>query len=92
MTDQPEQLGFDIFQAPQRPSEWPDPEEVRATMLGTLAIAKRALDACPWDERTFRYHKQVFPQMAYWLPDDEAKQLCFEFAQEVARIEQLMAA
>jgi hypothetical protein len=30
--------------------------------------------------------------MSRWLPDDEAAQLCFEFAQEIERIEQLMAA
>jgi hypothetical protein len=30
--------------------------------------------------------------MAIWLPDDERDQLRFEFAQEVERIELLMAA
>ena len=55
-------------------------------------IARRALDACPWDERTFRYHKVVFPQLATWLPEDERDQLRFEFAAEVERIELLMAA
>ncbi len=28
----------------------------------------------------------VFPQMANWLPDDEAGQLCFEFAREIERL------
>lgn len=92
MNDQPKQLGFDIFAAPERPSEWPDPAEVRAELLATLDTARRALDACPWDARTFKYHKVVFPQMANWLPEDERDQLRFEFAQEVARIELLMAA
>lgn len=92
MNDQPQQLGFDIFAEPDRPSEWPDPAEVRVQLLATLDQARRAVDQCPWDERTFKYHKVVFPQMATWLPDDERDQLRFEFAQEVARIELLIAA
>jgi len=92
VNDQPKQLGFDIFAQPERPSEWPDPAEVRAEMLAILALARQALDTCPWDERTFRFHKQVFPQMANWLPEEEAAQLRTEFAREVARIEQLLAA
>jgi hypothetical protein len=89
---EPEQLGLDMFDEPDPKSEWPDPEEIRVKLLATLHIAQRALDACPWDERTFKYHKTVFPQMANWLPDDEANQLRFEFAREVERIELLMAA
>ena len=92
MSDQPEQLGFDIFAEPERPSEWPDPEEVRQELLGVLAEAKAAREFCPWDDRTFKYHKVVFPQMANWLPEAERDQLRFEFAQEVARIELLLAA
>jgi hypothetical protein len=30
--------------------------------------------------------------MANWLPEDEARQLCFEFAKELERIEALLAA
>ena len=89
---QPEQLGFDIFAEPELKSEWPDPAEIRVKLNATLAIAKRAQDACPWDERTFKYHKVVFPQMADWLPAEERDQLRFEFAQEVERIELLMTA
>lgn len=92
MNDQPQQLGFDIFAEPERPSEWPDPDQVRVQLLATLDQARRAVDQCPWDERTFKYHKVVFPQMATWLPDDERDQLRFEFAQEIARIELLIAA
>jgi hypothetical protein len=28
----------------------------------------------------------VFPNMAKWLPGEEAEQLCFEFAQEMKRL------
>ncbi|MBP6554266.1 MAG: hypothetical protein KA233_01145 [Novosphingobium sp.] len=88
----PSQLGFDLGDTPKPKSFEPDREEVREELLGILAEAKAAIGDCPWDERTFNYHKVVFPQMANWLPEDERDQLRFEFAQEVARIELLMAA
>ena len=76
----------------QRREETVDPEEVRAELIEILAIARAARDAAPWDRRTHRYHLVVFPQMANWLPDDEAEQLRFEFAKEMERIELLLAA
>ena len=53
---------------------------------------REARDEAPWDRRTHRYHQIVFPQMASWLPDDEADQLCLEFSKEMERIEALLAA
>lgn len=87
MTHQP-----DLF--PQGPRlETVDPDDVRAELIDLLAIARAARDAAPWDRRTQRYHRVVFPQMARWLPDeDEAGQLCFQFSQELDRIEELLAA
>ena len=69
-----------------------DPDEVRQELRALLELAKAARDEAPWDRRTHRYHEVVFPQMANWLPDDEANQLCFEFAKELERIEHLLAA
>jgi hypothetical protein len=69
-----------------------DPEEVRQELRALLEIAKAATDAAPWDRRTHKYHQVVFPEMANWLPEDEAAQLCFEFAVELKRIEALLAA
>ncbi len=86
MSDQP-----DLF--PEKPrTEVVDPDDVRVELLEILAIAKAARDEAPWDRRTHRYHQVVFPQMANWLPDDEADQLRFEFAKELERIEALLAA
>ena len=46
-----------------------------------------------WDADTLNYRRIQFPHLASWLPDeDERAQLCFEFAQEVERIQLLMAA
>jgi len=82
---------FDMF-PPARTVETVDPDEVRAELIDILAMARAARDAAPWDRRTQRYHRVVFPQMARWLPDEEAAQLCFEFAVELDRIEALLAA
>lgn len=88
----PNQLGFDLGDKAPPQSYAPDPEEIRHELTAILAAAKDVTAELPWDERTFRYNKVVFPQMARWLPDDEAAQLCFEFAREIERIEHLLAA
>ncbi len=87
----PSQLGLDLEDTRPDPTNV-DPEEVRQELKALLAIAKAARDAAPWDRRTHRYHQVVFPQMTNWLPDDEAEQLRFDFAKELERIEQLLAA
>jgi ferredoxin len=91
-TSEPDFFSVGLEDTAKIKSYEPDREEVRQELLGVLAQAKAAIDECPWDERTFKYHKVVFPQMANWLPADERDQLRFEFAQEVERIELLMAA
>lgn len=88
----PKQLGFDLGGSEPSRCYEPDRDEVRAELTEILQTARAATDDAPWDRRTFLYHKVVFPQMAQWLPDDERDQLCFEFAQEMQRIELLMAA
>jgi hypothetical protein len=81
----------DLF--PETPrDESVNPEEVRAELLEIMRIAREARDQAPWDRRTHRYHQVIFPQMASWLPEDEADQLCFEFSRELERIEALLAA
>lgn len=85
------QLGLGLEDTRPDPTKI-DPDEVRRELVTLLEIARLAHDAAPWDRRTQRYHQVVFPQMARWLPDDEAAQLCFQFAQELERIEALLAA
>ena len=96
MPDQPnlfgaKQLGLGLEDTRPDPTRI-DPEEVRQELKAILALAKSARETAPWDRRTQRYHQVVFPQMARWLPKDEAAQLCFEFARELERIEALLAA
>jgi hypothetical protein len=63
----------------------PDPEKVRRRLNGLLEKARSA-EKMPWSERDARMWQMVFPNMANWLPDDEAEQLRFEFAREMERL------
>ena len=87
----PRQMGLGLEDTRPDPTHV-DPESVRQELNAILAAARAAKDAPPWDLRTHKYHQVVFPQMARWLPDDEAAQLCFEFSIEAERIALLMAA
>jgi hypothetical protein len=87
-----DQLGFDLGETPSGGSFQPNLDEIREDLRTILAAARSVSAESPWDERTYRYNKVVFPQMSRWLPDEEAAQLCFEFSQEIERIEALLAA
>lgn len=76
--------GEDRLQAPRR-SAVPDPEMVRLRLQALLEKARSA-EKMPWSERDARMWQTVFPNMAKWLPDREADQLRFEFAQEMERL------
>ncbi len=88
----PNQFGLDLGEGAPSADIQIDPEEVRAELREILAEARSANGQCPWDRRTFQYHKTVFPQMSNWLPDEEAAQLRLEFQTEIERIEALLAA
>lgn len=76
--------GEDRLQAP-RQSTLPDPEKIRQRLISLLEKARSA-EKMPWSERDARMWQTVFPNMANWLPEEEADQLRFEFAQEIARL------
>lgn len=59
--------------------------EARRRLERVLAEAKAA-DELPWTKRELEKWQILFPQMAGWLPEDEASQLCFAFAAEVERL------
>ncbi len=67
------------------PAYRPDPEDVRARLHKILAEA-RAAAKLPWDQDKLLVYRTIFPQMAGWLPEDEAAQLRFEFDTEMARL------
>lgn len=70
---------------PEQSSMLPDPEKVRQKLHALLATARNA-ETMPWPEKKARVWQIVFPNMANWLPDDEARQLRFEFAKEIERL------
>lgn len=70
---------------PKAQSYTPDPEDIRQRLHGLLDTARTA-SRMPWSDRDTRMWQVVFPQMANWLPEDEANQLRFEFAQELERL------
>jgi hypothetical protein len=76
--------GQDRLQAPRQDTR-PDPETIRLRLQSLLETARSA-EKMPWSERDARMWQTVFPNMAKWLPEEEADQLRFEFAQELERL------
>ncbi len=76
--------GEDRLAAPRR-STTPDPQVVRLRLHAVIDKA-RAAERMPWSERDARMWQTVFPNMAKWLPDEEAAQLCLEFETELKRL------
>ena len=74
---------LDMFGAPPPENYDPDPADVRRELLAVLAEARAAET---WDDRRFGLYKVIFPQMANWLPAEEAQQLRRKFAAELARL------
>lgn len=76
----------DMFGNESAPAYRPDPEKVRARLNNLLAEARSA-QVIPWSRPVLTLYKTIFPEMSQHLPDDEAKQLCFAFETEIARLE-----
>ena len=76
--------GDDRMQAPHQ-STVPDPDDVRRR-LNALLVKVQSAERMPWSERDARMWQTVFPNMAKWLPEEEAGQLCFEFTREMDRL------
>jgi hypothetical protein len=78
-------IGDDRLQAPAQRTR-PDPEKVRRRLRALIEKARMA-EKMPWSERDARMWQIVFPNMANWLPAEEAAQLRLEFAQEMERLD-----
>jgi hypothetical protein len=76
--------GADRLQAPVQ-SFAPDPDTVRRRLRALLDTARRA-SAMPWGERDARMWQTVFPNMANWLPPEEAEELRLDFQHELERL------
>ena len=77
---------LDMFGAPPAQNYDPDPASVRAELNDILAQA-RAAKTLPWPRSRAALYRTIFPQMANWLPDKEAKRLRREFEKELDRLE-----
>ena len=76
----------ELFEADAVPPAYhPDLDDVRARLHKILAEA-RAAQKLPWDRDKLLVYRTIFPQMAGWLPDEEAAQLRFAFDTELARL------
>lgn len=77
-------VGEDRMQPPVR-GFVADTELIRRRLHALLEKARTA-SVMPWTQRDARMWQTVFPQMADWLPDDEASQLRFAFMREIERL------
>jgi hypothetical protein len=76
--------GAGQMQAPARaPIDHPARARARLTAVLEAARAARAMHR---SERDARMWQAVFPQMANWLPEDEARQMVLDFEREIARL------
>jgi hypothetical protein len=82
----PDRSQLDMFGAPPAQSYDPDPADVRAELNDLLAQA-RAAKVLPWSPARAALLRSIFPQMANWLPEPEARQLRFDFEAELKRLE-----
>ena len=88
--DPPDRLQWgrqlELFGGEPAPAYGLDPNEMRAQCHALLAEA-RAAETMPWPPLRARLHRLLFPQMTFWLPEEEGAQLRFDFETELARLD-----
>lgn len=62
------------------------PEKMREYLHDLLAEA-RAANTMPWPPLTAQLYRGLFPQLSFWLPEEESAQLRQEFQTELARLD-----
>jgi hypothetical protein len=86
-----EQLGFPLEGMEAAPKVI-DRHAVRLELEAILAAAMADHTRAPWDMETHRRYRTSFPEKSKVLPSDEAEFLRRAFANEMARIDRLLAA
>ena len=77
----------DLFgPAPASPAYRPDLDKVRRRLERIVGEA-RAAASMPWDWAKLSLYRTIVPQMALWLPEEEAAQWRLDFEQELERLE-----
>lgn len=64
-----------------------DPEVVRGKLTRALEALRACKSGSPWPDDRTRRNRIIFPQMANWLPQDEADRLRAEFRAELERLD-----
>lgn len=77
---------LELFGGEPVPASRSTPDEMRAYLHELLAEA-RAASTMPWSPLTAQLYRGLFPQLSFWLPEEESAQLRFEFEAELARLE-----
>jgi hypothetical protein len=52
-----------------------------------LIAEARAAETMPWGDDDLRRFRKIVPQMVRWLPEEEGRQLCFDFEEEIRRLQ-----
>ena len=77
----------DLFGPAPEPSSYrPDPDKVRRRLERIVGEARSAA-SMPWDWSKLSLYRTIVPQMALWLPEEEAAQWRLDFEQELERLE-----
>lgn len=77
----------DLFGPATEPAAYqPDPDKVRRRLERIVGEA-RAAASMPWDGSKLSLYRTIVPQMALWLPEEEAAQWRLDFEQELDRLE-----
>jgi hypothetical protein len=79
----------EMFAASEMRKSWQpkpiDPKYVRGLLHRMLEQITAATDELPWPIKKARYNRTVFPQMANWLPHEEAEDLRAKFRAQLER-------
>jgi hypothetical protein len=77
---------LELFGNEPAPARRSTPDEMREFLHDLLAEA-RAAETMPWPPLTARLYRGLFPELSFWLPEEESVRLRQEFQAELARLE-----
>jgi hypothetical protein len=77
---------LELFGGEPAPNPRSMPDEMRE-FLHELLTEARAAESMPWPPDRASFYRGLFPQLSFWLPEEESAQLRLEFETEFARLE-----
>ena len=77
---------LELFAGEASASRVPDAEQMRR-LLGEILAEAKAASIMPWPAAKAHLYRLMFPQLTFWLPEEEAAQLRFEFETELLRLQ-----